>query len=172
MMKKNSNKLLEREIKWTNIVLFVSVFLNVLCIVVLFSFGNLTVFKSEPQHQITYYGTNISKYIDIDYLDLSEKQINNLEEIMKDIKPKYLAGSKRILFVKNISEYCDYCNGINFRRGYPIVIKYRDDFDSLRGTICHELLHTHIMAGNISHEIVYDLDEYQTCFRKSEEGYV
>lgn len=151
------------------------VFLYVCAISLIFLLGLIT---------FLYLDTNFSTYsispqaspplnkTQIDVSELSvEDQIKALD-LVRQIKPFYLTNQKKITFTYNISS--KYEGQINLSRGEillglnknkgEIFIEYSSSRESIKETLCHELLHTYISSSSTSHLIVYDLGKYKTCF--------
>jgi len=113
---------------------------------------------------------------DIKYENLSTKEINIVQRILKEIKPEYMAVTNKIVFVKDIKKHCGkdrYCSGVTYYQSKNIYIKYRED-GFMREAICHELIHTLFLSPlgrgkeNPIHAIIYDLGEKEVCFKEKE----
>jgi len=102
--------------------------------------------------------------INLTYQNLTEQEIINFNFIFKNIKEIYLTKNQNIIITKNMSNFCDSCTGLNRGKGREIIIFYRENPFLLKRTICHELLHSYMIRGNESHEIIYDVANYITCF--------
>lgn len=110
---------------------------------------------------------NFSIHID----GLEKDEIDKALETVSDIKEEYMLKQELITFTKNISRYMkkenlekDW-NAFNRNKGL-IFILYTDEEKELRRRLCHELLHTFIIYGNESHQIVYDLDDDEVCYEE------
>ena len=49
-------------------------------------------------------------------------------------------------------------------KGVKDYIKFSNNTERLRQTICHEFLHNFIILNDYTHKIVYDVAKYKTCF--------
>ncbi len=117
---------------------------------------------------------------EIEYIGLTLEEINKSEQIIEEIKPKYLKFVKKISIVKNIDKaYCrpfsfncmickvGYCGGWYNFFSQEIVVEYYDERWA-RKTVCHEISHSYVyllpFSHKYSHEIVFDLAEEGVCY--------
>lgn len=115
--------------------------------------------------------------VKVSYINLTEKEIEEVKEILCDTSLIYLKRQKEIVFADNVTEYCSKykngeryeCVGINYGKGRIIYIRYNDDEDSLRATFCHELLHTSVVDKeknqDYEEELVDDLAQKFVCYK-------
>ena len=115
---------------------------------------------------------DIFSMINITYDGLNQNEIMFFESVFSQINPIYLYENEHIIVVKNISEYCDNCEGQNINKGEKIVIKFHRNEDYFKEIISHELLHTYIKFETGSedkdhplHRIVYDLGFKNVVFK-------
>ena len=115
---------------------------------------------------------DILSMINITYDGLNQSEIMFFESVFSQINPIYLYENEQIIVVKNISEYCDNCEGQNINKGEKIVIKFHRNEDYFKEIISHELLHTYIKFETGSedkdhplHRIVYDLGFKNVVFK-------
>jgi len=110
----------------------------------------------------------------IDYTDLNSDEIKEVEGIMGNLNPLYTQFVKEVIFTHHITNYCKtsgcsknckdgWCSGFN--RDQKIVVQYVNNEEWLSQTICHEILHSIIIATKETHKIVYDLEEQGVCYR-------
>lgn len=99
----------------------------------------------------------------ITYKGLNESQINDIENMLNDIKPLYLNSARAITFYNEsydlhsiFGEKAGGINQFNFIR-----IKWYDDMQWNKQVICHELSHDFTKVEKYS----YDLMETKFCFK-------
>ncbi len=141
-------------------------FLLALCLFVFsVSLLILTIFNSSEDGSYSY-----SYNFTLSYPDLNQEERSYVNAVFSQINPLYLTGHKEILIVRNMSEYCDDCAGVNYGHGKKIVVLFRTD-KSFKRTICHELFHTWFKRDfpdekeiHPEHQIIYDLADKGVCY--------
>lgn len=161
-LEKQKNKLL-----WN--LLFTNIILAVSCILLII-FTMVLVTQHYP----------VPTKLEYNYSDLNETQIEHVNLIMSNIKSEYLKNQKKITFTNNITklykpfyltkeqatEEAENLLGYNMRKS--IIIKYDDDDALLIKVICHELLHSFLYSSDDAHVIIYDIDDYFTCYNNAD----
>lgn len=125
---------------------------------------------SIPLFEKEYEDIEVSE-LNIEYIDLSEEEIKFVESIFEDINPLYLYKQDEIIITKNMSEWCDDCVGANIGHGSKVIIKYRNNEDSMKRTITHEFIHSYFSKNfgdtgieDPQHAIIYDLGDKLVAF--------
>ena len=159
-----------RELRITN-------FLVVFLVATIFTLLFFPVKISSNLSESVILGYPSHKNITIKYDNLTEQEIDFTKSIIKDIKPDYLAYQRSITFTKEIDKECKsltkpFCvvHGYNDNLGNNYILFSRDE-DTLRETLCHELLHTYFFPpssrdpkGDPLHQIVYELGKKGVCY--------
>lgn len=118
---------------------------------------------------IVVYGTaltnNFSYETEINYINLTWEQIDDLIDDIDDVKPLYLKRFKKITFVNSTHEIEEVCGegnaGCYSRYTKQIWIKYHKGNITRRMILCHELLHDLIL----NHDVIYDMDSTGVCLK-------
>jgi len=172
--KKKTRKQIEKELKIINVAFYLIFFFCLLLIILFFfvfyqiGLFNKKFLNSELQNKSVFEITNLT------YENLTDKEIDFFNSIFKDVNPIYLVNNHNIIITKNITNYCDDCEGVNKKDGELIAIKYLEDEGWLKEVICHELLHSFFLddgeysdgSYTLNHQIIYDLGEKFVCFDK------
>lgn len=113
--------------------------------------------------------------VKVSYINLTEKEIKKVKEILCDTSLIYLKRQQEIVFADNVTKFCkddndgQKCKGINYGKGRIIYIGYTNDEDSLRATFCHELCHTSVVDKenneDYEEELVDDLAQKFVCYK-------
>ena len=126
-----------------------------------------------------YLSYNLLKNVDIHYVNLTDKEIEKVEKVIRSLSVVYLITQQNITFVENISEYCEHCGGIYYRINKEIFILYMDDLKIFKNFLCHEILHVMFLPTvennpykDPVHAIIYSLAEEGVCYNKESEKYI
>lgn len=116
-----------------------------------------------------------AKNLNVTFNEMTKEQIKETEKLISEIKPIYLTRQKSITFTSNLSHYGvdTEKNGyevLGYNGNRKIIILYSNNTRQFRETICHELLHSYLYYDDLSHEVIYDLQEYEPCFKKVSEA--
>ena len=119
--------------------------------------------------------------------NLSEEDKIVARDLFNEIKREYLIGNKVMIFKYNITEeakklpktnigyyYPEKMSGLNQRRpmwmGSIIHIRFGENIEQIKETICHELLHNFMELNSFAHDVIEDIEEYDVCFVVDEES--
>ena len=111
--------------------------------------------------------------VTIDYGNLDQEQKEHVKSLLDEVKPEYLVIQKKISFTNDelprmSNEANKFTAGLSDFKGKSII-KYTEDENLLKSTICHELLHSFMRWDEYSHTIIKDLEQYNYCFKNSKE---
>jgi len=104
---------------------------------------------------------------DITYHGLEPQHVKMIQDILKDVKPKYMKSTKSMkFFVEDYNLTCsdkrknpdDTIAGCNWK--HEIEARTYQNKEYMRILICHELLHNFI----IDEELVRDLEDTGVCY--------
>jgi hypothetical protein len=127
---------------------------------------------SSPYSPIIQEFFQVNNFTDVETINLTTAQISKINNHMSQLKPEYLKKQDKIIFVRDLENHCyggNSCEGLggyNLGKGSKIVIEYTNYDYEMKMRICHELLHTYMDLGDITHEVVYDLGYQLPCFKK------
>jgi hypothetical protein len=112
-----------------------------------------------------------TKIADLNYLNLTKDETITFEKIFNQLNPLYLTGQGEIYVVKNISKWCNDCNGANYGHGKKIYLQYNNNDMQIKRTLCHELLHSFFYKNlgesgeeDPYHAIIYNLARKDVCY--------
>lgn len=114
-----------------------------------------------------------SNYPRVEYEGLSGIEIKRAQQALKEVNPIYLAGTKKIVFTKNIKDHLSWIDKTieprwrlitGFNKNSNAYVEYDRQNSTLKATLCHELLHTHMKLSEPTHKLVYDLESKEVCY--------
>lgn len=160
----------EREKYWKKhfyLMFFVGIF-SVVFITSLFfvtTHKYIKVFDSEPD----IFDSNV--FSRVSFLgNFSYEEKERVYKVVGDLDPDYSALINRITFVKERSVMDEKCKSRSIARGCNVLwdgeiyVYYSEGIRALRITVCHEILHSVLRLGDVTHDIVYDLGINQVCY--------
>jgi hypothetical protein len=136
----------------------------------------LFVYIQDKSKELFMKEKNITNFT-IKVINLSEKEVYDLNKIFKDIKPIYLQGQKSITITNNLTSLIEnrfdfmfdneseILEVAGFNYGDDIYIEYSHNNKWIKEVICHELLHTYFINNEVTHKIIYDIGKTEVCFK-------
>jgi len=114
------------------------------------------------------------QHIDIELHNLTAEEREITLKMINEIKPIYLKATRTIVISPDVIANDPQIAGQQTLGNDIIVLKYDEMTHRMRNTLCHELLHSFMLRDENTHEVIYDIAEYQPCFesRAERDGYV